>query len=110
MQKLALLPVAAASLLVLAPAASARADSSEDVSIGTRPAQAAPPAKSAASPLPSLDVGEAPRESEAEPEARRRLQVAGDPGTDWAVLHAGFRPHVGTFGGIATLALAHART
>lgn len=36
--------------------------------------------------------------------------IATDPPGDWAVLHAGLRPKLGTFGGIATLALAHART
>jgi hypothetical protein len=36
--------------------------------------------------------------------------IATDPPGDWAVLHAGLRPKIGTFGGIATLALAHART
>ena len=36
--------------------------------------------------------------------------VAVNPPSDWAVLHAGLRPRIGTFGGIATLALAHART
>lgn len=36
--------------------------------------------------------------------------IATDPPGDWAVLHAGLRPRIGTFGGIATLAVAHART
>ena len=35
--------------------------------------------------------------------------IATDPPGDWAVLHAGLRPRLGTFGGIATVALAHAR-
>jgi hypothetical protein len=36
--------------------------------------------------------------------------IATAPPPDWAVLHAGLRPQLGTFGGIATFALAHART
>jgi hypothetical protein len=36
--------------------------------------------------------------------------IASDPPKDWAVLHAGLRPHLGTFGGLATFALAHGRT
>jgi hypothetical protein len=32
--------------------------------------------------------------------------IAKDPPPDWAVLHAGLKPELGTFGGIGTLALA----
>jgi hypothetical protein len=43
-------------------------------------------------------------------EPSRRVLVATDPPPDWAVLGGGLRPHFGTFGGIATLAVAQART
>jgi hypothetical protein len=42
--------------------------------------------------------------------SRYNAPIATDPPGDWAVLHAGLRPKLGTFGGIATFALAHART
>jgi hypothetical protein len=32
--------------------------------------------------------------------------IATDPPTNWAVVHAGFKPRLGTFGGVATFALA----
>src|SRR5262245_28544929 len=68
----------------------------DDNSIGTTPAQMVEASTWATPP------SEAP--------AHHALLVAVDPRTDWAVLHAGVRPHLGTFGGIATFALAHERT
>src|SRR5262249_23969209 len=69
-----------------------------DDEIGTRPAQAA-----AAPPL-------ADSTSALDSDHRSRLVLASEPPVDWAVLHAGLRPHLGTYGGIATFAFARART
>jgi hypothetical protein len=92
---------------ILLQAASALAqESNDDASIGTRPA-ASPGAPQSVPPQPS-DLRVAEDSSEGRPS--RRVYVASDPPGDWAVLHAGLRPHIGTFGGIATLALAHARS
>ncbi len=101
----------------VAPALASQPDD-DDESIGTRPAadvtkavapKAMPPP--AATPMATAEGGADDFE---QPKRKRRrkgdLSIAADPPTDWAVLHAGFRPHLGTFGGIATFALAHERT
>ena len=66
------------------------------------------PAKSAAPMAPSPIHDDAALE--AFPEARGSERRASEPPLDWAVLHAGLRPRLGTFGGIGTFAIAHART
>jgi len=87
--------------------------------IGTtaaQPHQAEPRREVSAPRALSQDAAVAAESSEsAEPGARPHYRasdalIATDPPADWAVLHAGIRPHLGTFGGIATFALAHART
>jgi hypothetical protein len=75
--------------------AAARASEPETDSIGTRPAAETAPVTVAAEAR-TFHGSDAP--------------VAVDPPPDWAFLHAGFRPKLGRFGGLATLALAHART
>ncbi len=88
----------------------------EEDSIGTTPArnpQAAPAAPVATG---ALEASDERMEVDMDPSRERRsyrrgeAPIAKDPPPDWAVLHAGLRPELGTFGGIATLALAHART
>jgi len=82
----------------------------EEATFGTTPARdaAAPLSTSPTSPVSQSYASEGPDAFE-----RGRAEaplIAKDPPPDWAVLHAGLRPELGTFGGIATLALAHART
>jgi hypothetical protein len=80
-----------------------------DESIGTTPArpsvQPQAPAASEPNPFPtwSATPGEGPAKA---PD----VKIAEDPPMDWAVLYGGLRPRLGTFGGITTLAVAHART
>jgi len=108
--------------LVLVSAAEARAD---EASIGTTPARSraqmeAPPPSSpvpvASLPSARTDDDPAGRGSggsgsyDADVMRSSPASGAGDPPADWAVLHAGLRPRLGTFGGVATFALAHART
>src|SRR5262249_8517651 len=104
-------PAALATLTLLATSRSDAADpSADDASIGTRPAARAGASMPPPAPAPaSVEESSSPF---ATPPSRSRydLAVATDPPTDWAVLHAGLRPHLGTFGGIATFALAHERT
>ncbi len=83
------------SYATAAHASKVRAADADDATIGTRPAETE-------TPVSELSAGPAPR--------REHLYIASDPPGDWAVLHAGLRPHLGIFGGIATFALAHART
>lgn len=83
----------------------------DDASIGTRPARSEGREAGIASPgsPASAAPGAWPGDAAASAASDERM-VATDPPTDWAVLHAGVRPSLGTFGGIATFALAHART
>ena len=76
-----------------------------DDDIGTTPA-AAPLVKGEATVSPRSGSYDEPDRVYHGPDA----PIAKDPPKDWAVLYAGLRPHLGTFGGIATLAVAHART
>jgi len=87
----------------VAPALASEPDY-DDKSIATRPA--APAKTIAAEPVSEDDL----ELQEGKRRRKKKLRMAADPPTDWAVLHAGFRPHLGTFGGIATFALAHERT
>src|SRR5262245_57859001 len=104
-------------------AQAAAADSGDD--IGTRPAQKAPSAvvpeddhPAPPRPSPSVDRESGPLvidRTEPPPAAPehyrvRDAPVAKDPPGDWYVAHAGLRPHLGTFGGLGTFALAHGRT
>ena len=96
---LALTTCATVVLSVSAADAHEAAIATDDANFGTTPAatpvaQAAPPTAEGRSS--SYRASDAP--------------IATDPPPDWAVLHAGLRPRLGTFGGIATFALAHART
>jgi hypothetical protein len=72
-----------------------------DDSFGTTPARPYTPAAS-----PTVVETAEPAPFDRPPEA----PLAKDPPPDWAVFHVGLRPQLGTFGGIATIALAHART
>lgn len=119
------------ALLLLSASSQAHAqDKEEGASFGTTPARSkaqmqAPQAGSQqgaptqAMPAPmerasdSADVESTVSTSPGYDSDTRRWSaapIATDPPGDWAVLHAGLRPKIGTFGGIATLALAHART
>src|SRR5205085_11815064 len=103
--------------------ATALADAESENDMGTTPArkspQAAPTSRDAPSSSPTLAL-ERTDGTDDEPDAYpgdtgrhyrgREAPIATAPPPDWAVLHAGLRPQLGTFGGIATLALAHART
>src|SRR4051812_29971693 len=97
----------------------------DDDDIGTRPAMskkaadAPPPPASPSASTPasqgSSGSGAYERTEEVDSDAGgyyrgNRAPLATDPPGDWYVLHAGLRPQLGTFGGIATFALAHART
>jgi hypothetical protein len=101
----------------------------DEASFGTTPArskgqmqvQSAPPqaAPTAAAPSNRGDEGvaadyapvlESSQVYDGDTQRSRNAPIATDPPGDWAVLHAGLRPRLGTFGGIATFALAHART
>src|SRR5438067_2258140 len=119
------------SALLLDCAAEARASepsqpmaqATDEASFGTTPArskgqmqqqvQVAPApmaAPSKGSSEPRAFPADAPEENEADVmRSSRNAPIATDPPGDWAVLHAGLRPSLHTFGGIATLALAHAR-
>jgi hypothetical protein len=108
--------------LLLFHAASARADeplgvASDDESIGTKPARSATPQAAPEAMRPSSSTGSSGSSMWSEDPSvdqdqlrARRAAIASDPPPDWAVLHAGLRPRLGTFGGIATFAAAHART
>jgi hypothetical protein len=67
------------------------------------------PAAAEQPPVPAVSAAHT-LEVEADLPRSRYAPLAVDPPGDWAVLHAGLRPRLGTFGGLATLALAHART
>src|SRR5262245_43592344 len=97
-----LLPLLAAPAIVLYALPSS---AQERDAIGTTPAapREIPTAQVAGDPVP-------PTEASPDHTGARRVAVASDPPGDWAVLHAGLRPHLGTFVGIGTFALAHART
>jgi|GEM_PF-945707 len=124
----ALLLLTAAQAHATQPSQADRGDKDEGTSFGTTPArskaqmqqaapsQAAPtPAMPASAPMDRA-VETADTDAYAGPsydsDVRRSTNapIATDPPGDWAILHAGLRPKLGTFGGIATLALAHART
>lgn len=79
--------------------------------IGTRPAMDA--AKTEAAPISAPAEGTFQTQDiwrDEDRESRQPAPIAVDPPRDWAVLHAGLRPHLGTFGGIATFSLAQNRT
>lgn len=95
--------------------------------IGTTPARKSVPqaAQPRPAPMPTVDRASSAgtggyddetdvREEYSKGDGRRyrggEAPIATAPPPDWAVLHAGLRPQLGTFGGIATFALAHART
>lgn len=95
-------------------AASAMESPQEEDSIGTTPAR-----RPQSAPAPVSVTRDAVDERDTEEGSVHggsgyyrggEAPLAKDPPPDWAVLHAGLRPELGTFGGIATLALAHART
>ncbi len=106
----------------------AQAQDREEASFGTTPArskaqmqvqsaptQAAPPPAAARAPGDDDMTGIATSDErsqgyDSDVQRPHTAPIATDPPGDWAVLHAGLRPKLGTFGGIATLALAHART
>jgi len=122
------------SALLLLSAANARAtqpspQANDEASFGTTPArskgqmqqQSAPTPVRPASPQqslpvagsdgPSVQTADEPAIAYDSDEMRQGIApIATDPPGDWAVLHAGLRPKIATFGGIATFALAHART
>ena len=111
-----LLLLALGSSLV-APAALASAPKiPADEDIGTRPAQSAP---SAGTQIVETDGDGLDTDHHHNRERGPTLgqerhpapppQIATDPPGDWYLLHAGVRPHLGTFGGVAALALAHER-
>lgn len=119
-------------LLLTASSAHAQQVDKDEASFGTTPArskaqmmqQAAPPAPTPMAPqvqsqdraAGTIAVERTDDEEDVRTYSPGREQryspapIATDPPGDWAVLHAGLRPKLGTFGGIATLALAHART
>jgi hypothetical protein len=87
--------------LLAGPRVFAAEPADKDASIGTTPAQ------THAAPL-AVEAGEVDADG---PRYRsREAPMATDPPYNWAVMHAGVRPHLGTFGGISTFALAQART
>ncbi|MEM9693645.1 MAG: hypothetical protein AAGA56_13945, partial [Myxococcota bacterium] len=80
----------------------------EEEDIGTRPPAVFPAAE--ASEVTTTEADDRDRDDDLrKPPRQGDLTLAGEPPLDWAVLHGGFRPHLGTFGGIATFAIAHAR-
>ena len=104
-----------------------QADKEEGTSFGTTPARSkaqmqvesaptprAQPSRPASVPMERAGDSDEPAVLSTYDSDMRRpsyaAPIATDPPGDWAVLHAGLRPKLGTFGGIATLALAHART
>jgi hypothetical protein len=104
-------PVSCALLFALCPRFAAAEDS-----FGTRPAYAPAPASEMARPQRHVEStddartsGDHTQDLYAQSPVRMRERSSPTP-TNWAVLHAGLRPELGTFGGIATLALAQART
>src|SRR5262245_25766191 len=106
-----LLPLAA-SVCVTTTLLTASVANAADEDLGTRPAQSAPVAVAPAAPpaaegevLVAREASDSPRHYRATDAA-----IAKDPPGDWYFLYGGLRPHLGTFGGIATFALAHART
>jgi len=119
-----LLAAVSAALLLVASTSHADepANANDDASFGTRPAKKggapqAAPTKAVPAPaeagVATDDVIEDQKGGFAQsPRQYRQYEapIAADPPGDWAVLHAGLRPHLGTFGGIATFAVAHART
>ena len=106
---LASLLVTSALSLHALPSRASEPDAAGDASIGTTPAAPREPAPVAAAPA-SPDGAREVAQDAGEDRPARRAYIATDPPGDWAVLHAGLRPHLGTFGGIATFAVAHART
>ena len=126
----ALLLLSAADAHATPPAPADKADREEGSSFGTTPARSKAQMQVESLPAPQVQPSQArpasaPMEragdstdnettvaSSYDSDTRRSTYapIASDPPGDWAVLHAGLRPKLGTFGGIATLALAHART
>lgn len=112
--------------LLLLSAASAHAQEAErdEASFGTTPARSKAQMQVQSAPTRAAPAPQAGQSGEAaigtdyvesqgyDSDVRRapNAPIATDPPGDWAVLHAGLRPRLGTFGGIATFALAHART
>src|SRR5512139_3232429 len=113
-----LLACLTSTTICLAAGEALASEPAEDADFGTTPAQKggarkptaapAPAARSQSSGSEALGVDESPADEDRAYRASRNAPLATDPPIDWAVLHAGLRPHLGTFGGIATLALAHA--
>lgn len=105
------------ALVALLMAPSSLAGESADDDLGTTAARprngtTAPTARSpVAEPRGDASEGALDREVDpTHPHLAVDAPIATDPPGDWAVLHGGLRPTLGTFGGIATLAVAHART
>src|SRR5512146_710223 len=88
------------SLVASSAFAQTRSAEPEQEDIGTRPAQIA----TSGDKQPGYVETERPPGTPSQPPV-----IAEEPPPDWAVLHAGVRPHLGTFGGIGVLALAHER-
>src|SRR5206468_2376041 len=98
------------ALLLLASGVARADESPEDASIGTTPSR--PKESFSAAPPPAAPTVEAKGEAgsgglfdddgedRAERRRTREAPLASSPPTDWAVLHAGLRPHLGSFYGI----------
>ncbi len=103
------LPLFGSLALLLLASGTARAESDE--AFGTTPARdMAAPVAVPAGAAPRAHTADVMVADSAGGESQERAPIAVDPPKDWAVLHGGVRPHLGTFAGIATLAVAHART
>lgn len=98
---LVLATVTSAPVALATPPASAADD------IGTTPARS--PAQLVAADEERVSHRGLERGPEASPHPAMPAPIATEPPGDWWVLHAGVRPRLGTFGGIAALGLAHER-